>query len=74
MASVTAAPALKKLADLGRADLGDRMSQWSVRRKVQRGEIPHVRIAGRIFIEESVLQGLLRGRAVPATKETAQGR
>jgi hypothetical protein len=57
---------LKKLADITRQDLRGLMSPATLRRKVFAREIPHRVIAHRIFIEESVLEELLRGREVPA--------
>lgn len=67
---------LVKLVDLSsKRDLHGRVSVATVRRRVQRGELPHVRIAGRIFLEAAVLEEFLRGRAVPAEKEAvAQSR
>ena len=57
---------LKKLADLTRRDLDEKMSPSKVRRCVQQGTIPHRRINGRIYVEVSVLEELVRGRSVPA--------
>ena len=38
----------------------------TLRKKVQRGELPHVRVGRRIFIEREVLERLRRGIRIPA--------
>lgn len=64
---------LKKLADITRQDLKGLMSPATLRRKVFSREIPYRVIAHRIFIENAVLEELLRGREVPA-RSTSTGR
>lgn len=66
-------PDLRKLADLTRADLHDVMSPATLRKRIQAGEVPHRLINGRIYIDTSTLDELLRGRLVPARRQVRLG-
>jgi hypothetical protein len=56
---------LKRLADITRHDLRDRMSPGTLRKQIQLGKVPHRRIGGRIYVEATVLEELLRGCEYP---------
>ncbi len=64
---------LKKLADLTRADLRGRLSPATLRRRLQRGEIPYRIIAGKIYLEKDVLEEILEGRPVPTREHVVVG-
>jgi hypothetical protein len=63
---------LKKLADLRRIDLDGVISPSTLRRKIQAGEVPHLRIAGRIFLEPRVISRVIRGRSIPASNKVSR--
>lgn len=48
---------------------GSRYRPESLRKKIQRGEVPYFRVGRRIFVEKRVLEALGRGKFVPARTE-----
>jgi hypothetical protein len=52
-------------------------SPWAIdtlRKKIQRRELPHVRIGRRIYLERALLEELRRGVRVPASPERSGSR
>jgi hypothetical protein len=63
---------IKKLSDITKADLRGLMSPFTLRRRVRDRQIPYRVIANRIYLENAVIEDLLRGREVPADTPPAR--